>query len=704
MNNDGIDDIAVAVTMVDPAAAQQWGNPSAHGVYLLFGRETWTGTGTIDVVREADVVITRFSGKLSVAGVGDFNGDPDSIDDLLIGDVDLITGVGNAYLFYGRDQWQEILLRADFSDLAGDNAFIVENDPRGFGYTDGLWHRTTRRETEPSHSSDTSYYFGNELLGTYDVGKTAGRLVTPPIELAGVDPAIGAEFSFSYFLETEPASGDDRNYDIATVMVARDGGFGFGEFEPLPEMSYLPPFVDNAAVLIDPTSGWNLQKVDLSLVEADLFRFAADLTPFEIVSVQNDLDGNIISPLLEAEFAAAGIFLVRPPEPGYATTVVEVYGRRWLVMDQGITYAVKKEPSGLNVYLDAQPLLDVSLGVNDVKFAFDFDTIDAFANNFEGWYVDDVTVRQPVYVPEHADVVFQGTGLAGFGDSVSGSGPVSGNADLAILASQSSTVFIFDAAPLSGNVTPGQANRVLLDAAFSLNPGEDLTGFALRPAGDVNGTGRNDLLVSSPGKSFLVTDDLAIPNGFEVTPAANLDLFSLGDIDGDNNSDLGASVLELSPTLDEDGSRLAHQVGQAFLGGPAGPDFDVPDMAFEAGRPAYVSEASATIRPLLFGPAGDVNGDGIGDLAVGDHFGNNLSVLLGQPLVVPPVTGIASAAREEFLFELATPVVVAARTGPSGVNLSASPNKTALDNAFVLEGVDANEMLAQAQNIGDFND
>ena len=52
LNDDGLGDLVVAVS-VEPA--QSTVDLATHGVYILFGRPDWSGT--IDVVREADVVI-----------------------------------------------------------------------------------------------------------------------------------------------------------------------------------------------------------------------------------------------------------------------------------------------------------------------------------------------------------------------------------------------------------------------------------------------------------------------------------------------------------------------------------------------------------------------------------------------------------------------------------------------------------------------
>ena len=55
-------------------------------------------------------------------------------------------------------------------------------------------------EADPGHGGDYSFYFGRKTYGDYDVGATAGRIVSQPIEVAGVDHA---RLFFHYLLETE---------------------------------------------------------------------------------------------------------------------------------------------------------------------------------------------------------------------------------------------------------------------------------------------------------------------------------------------------------------------------------------------------------------------------------------------------------------------------------------------------------------------
>jgi Ca2+-binding RTX toxin-like protein len=211
-NNDGRDDIAVAITRLPGA-----GSFVEEAVYIMFGRATpWTGE--LDLVRDADVVISGMTGAASVASAGDVNGD--GIDDLVVGE----QGGSFASIFYGRADWitqLAPLLSADFT-VAGapsTDGLVIDNTVPVGAPADqvaGLWHVTTRRGGEAGHSASHSLYFGQDTTGNYSVGLTAGKVTTGPISLVGVS---GAELTFNYLLLTEAST----NFDKAEVQISTDG-------------------------------------------------------------------------------------------------------------------------------------------------------------------------------------------------------------------------------------------------------------------------------------------------------------------------------------------------------------------------------------------------------------------------------------------------------------------------------------------------
>ncbi|MGB3511209.1 MAG: S8 family serine peptidase [Microcoleaceae cyanobacterium] len=152
-----------------------------------------------------------------------------------------------------QDGWEqtypaqpEVIFEADFSDDDDENSdldgFTVDNTGAA---DDGLWHLSTRRGDEPGHSGVDSMYYGIEEDGNYDAGDTAGRIISPVIDLNEFN---SAQLSFNYFLETEDLA---PTYDVATLLISENGG----EFIPI---------ASNAVELEDPTTGWTNATFDLS--------------------------------------------------------------------------------------------------------------------------------------------------------------------------------------------------------------------------------------------------------------------------------------------------------------------------------------------------------------------------------------------------------------------------------------------------------
>jgi FG-GAP repeat len=180
----------------------------------------------------------------------------------------------------------------------------------------------------------------------------------------------------------------------------------------------------------------------------------------------------------------------------------------------------------------------------------------------------------------------------------------------------------------------------------------DLAGWSVAGAGDVNGDGRGDVLVGAPeagndagadsGSAFVVfgrngagTVDLAAlgKDGFRIVGASSDDdagtsVAGAGDVNGDGQADVLV------------GARFAGNNGRAFSGsayvvfGRAASG--AVDLAALGNAGFRIDGAAASdLAGWSVARAGDVNGDGRGDLLVGARFaGNNARAASGAAYVV----------------------------------------------------------------------
>lgn len=247
------------------------------------------------------------------------------------------------------------------------------------------------------------------------------------------------------------------------------------------------------------------------------------------------------------------------------------------------------------------------------------------------------------------------------GWAVDGAGDVNGDGyDDVIIGARGADVLTGEIYLVYGG--PGLPTVIgLADADVRLEgiaPG-DWAGYAVNGAGDVNGDGYDDVIIGAyvadgaVGESYLVYGgpslpaviDLASANvrlqGIDGGDASGFAVSSAGDVNADGYADLVVGA----PTASPHGT---YQAGEAYLvlGGPS--------------LPAVIDLASADVRfegigfddwaGMLVTAAGDVNGDGFGDVLLGAwHASPNGDVRAGESYLVygavglPAVIDLASA-------------------------------------------------------------
>ncbi|MEO5353375.1 MAG: FG-GAP-like repeat-containing protein [Magnetococcus sp. XQGC-1] len=177
-----------------------------------------------------------------------------------------------------------------------------------------------------------------------------------------------------------------------------------------------------------------------------------------------------------------------------------------------------------------------------------------------------------------------------------------------------------------------------LDGALGSTEGY---GFSVASAGDLNGDGLADLIVGAPlygaGASYVLYGEVTsggLTNGFSLNGVSGGDkvggaVHTAGDINGDGTADL--------------------IIGAPGVGAGAGAVFvvfggfaSVPDLASLSSSEGFTLSSGSSVNHLGFAvsSAGDINGDGLGDMIVG-AYGSNGN--LGASYVVFGKTSAFSA-------------------------------------------------------------
>jgi len=110
----------------------------------------------------------------------------------------------------------------------GSIYFDFEDGDQGWIGT-GLWHRTTRWPPESIYDTPTSWWFGDETSGTYNVGRPiSGTLTSPRLVLIPAKIPV-VMYRYRYAIEQRAP----KMYDVMSVQISRDDGKTWQDVEVL---------------------------------------------------------------------------------------------------------------------------------------------------------------------------------------------------------------------------------------------------------------------------------------------------------------------------------------------------------------------------------------------------------------------------------------------------------------------------------------
>jgi hypothetical protein len=186
------------------------------------------------------------------------------------------------------------------------------------------------------------------------------------------------------------------------------------------------------------------------------------------------------------------------------------------------------------------------------------------------------------------------------------------------------------------------------DASFWGEDAADRTGESVASAGDVNGDGRDDFLISSytdeeggpgAGQTYLILGNAAADWGMDFSlsdadasflgehsyDASGHSVASAGDVNGDGRDDF------LIFAYDRD---VGNKAGQTYLIlGNAAADWGM-DFSLSDADASFLGEHANDVSGWPVASAGDVNGDGLDDFLIGARFNEDGGNDAGQTYLI----------------------------------------------------------------------
>lgn len=648
INGDGYGDVIIgAATFTDGANSQE------GRAFTYYGSATGLSPNPADILDDADLPIANFG--YSVSGAGDVNGD--GYSDVIVGAASYNDGAntaeGRAFVYHGSasglsalpnstpddadqgnamfgasvacagdvngDGYSDVIIGAYFYD-DGPNA----NEGRAFVYYGSASGISSTPDNTPDDADQVAALFGFDVAGAGDVnGDGYGDIIIGAYQYTdGGNANEGRAFVYygsSTGLSTTPdATPDDANIAGAkfgySVAAAGDvNGDGYGD------------------VII----GANEYNDGGNTREGRAFVYYGSSTGLSATPNATPDDANQVAVLFGSSVSSAGDV----NGDGYSDVIIggpeyDIAGGN----NEGRAYVYHGAPNGINT----TPVLLVE--GNQANSSFGYSVSAAGDVNADGY--GDVLIGAPGYSNgeslEGVVFVFHGSATGpsstptiilesnlvncSFGTSVSAAGDVNGDGygDIVVGADGYSNgeagegaAYVFTGSATGLNNTPV--------AILESNQTSASMGVSVSGAGDINGDGYSDIIAgafsydngeSNEGVAFIyygrstgINPAYVLLECNQASSAFGIKVAGAGDVNGDGFSDVIAGAIYYDNGETDEGGIFI------FMGSHTGINT----------TPAGVIEPNVINYYLgsVLNAAGDVNGDGFGDVIIGvpNYFG-----------------------------------------------------------------------------------
>lgn len=571
VNGDGYDDVIVGA---------QGFNSSTGRAYVYFGGSPMNSAADVTLSGEA----TTNSFGRSVSSAGDVNGD--GYADVVVGAYGYSTSTGRTYVFYGGSSMNntaDVVMTGEAASTFFGWSVSTAGDVNGDGYSDVLVGAT-------GHNSNTGkayIYFGGATMNNV------------------ADVTFLGEASGNTFGTSVSSAGDVNGDGFGDIVVGADQySSGLGR----------------AYVYFGGSAMNNVADVIMTGITAS-DRFGRTVT------FAGDLNGDSYSDIAAASFRNDGVdsgkvFVFFGGASMDNTADAIIYGET-LYESLGWSLSTAGDVNG-DGYDDL-----IAGGVS-------YNSLNGRAILYDYFMKGEVK----------ADRVMTGEFIFDqFGGDVSDAGDLNGDGYGDIVVSSygfnnnAGRAYVY-----YGGASPNVAPDLILNGEAISN----VFGSSVSSAGDVNGDGFDDLLIgaygynSSIGRAYIYYGGAAMDNiadvildGEQVSNYFGIRLSAAGDVNGDGFEDVLVSATGHSSST-----------GKVYLYFGGSPMDNVPDQSF------YGESASSQFGISVSG-AGDVNGDGYKDIVVGsDLYNTNTGrayIFLGGNFISPfPYITIDGATQNNF--------------------------------------------------------